>query len=32
MRRRAERSHGTFELTTPSGGGTRLTWTARAAA
>ena len=32
MRRRAERSHGTFELTTPIGGGTRLTWTARAAA
>ena len=32
MRRRAERSHGTFELTTPIGGGTCLTWTARAAA
>ena len=32
MRRRAERNGGTFQLTTPAGGGTRLTWTARAAA
>jgi signal transduction histidine kinase len=29
MRRRAERYHGALELSTPSGGGTRLTWTAR---
>ena len=29
MRRRAERNHGTFQLTTPAGGGTRLSWTAR---
>jgi signal transduction histidine kinase len=28
MRRRAERNHGTFQLTTPADGGTRLTWTA----
>ncbi len=32
MRRRAERNRGTFQLTTPAGGGTRLTWTARTAA
>ncbi len=32
MRRRAERNHGTFQLTTPASGGTRLTWTARTAA
>ena len=32
MRRRAEHNHGTFEITAPAGGGTRLTWTARAAA
>ncbi len=32
MRRRAERNHGTFQLTTPADGGTRLTWTARTAA
>jgi two-component system, NarL family, sensor histidine kinase DevS len=32
MRRRAERSRGTFQLTTPTSGGTRLTWTARTAA
>jgi signal transduction histidine kinase len=30
MRRRAERNGGTLELTTPAGGGTRLSWTARA--
>ncbi len=29
MRRRAERNGGTLQLTTPDGGGTRLTWTAR---
>ncbi|MCW2929770.1 MAG: putative signal transduction histidine kinase [Actinomycetia bacterium] len=29
MARRAERNGGTFQLTTPAGGGTRLTWTAR---
>jgi signal transduction histidine kinase len=29
MRRRAERNGGTFQLTTPATGGTRLTWTAR---
>jgi two-component system, NarL family, sensor histidine kinase DevS len=29
MRRRAERNGGTFKHTTPAGGGTRLTWTAR---
>ena len=29
MRCRAERNHGTFQLTTPASGGTRLTWTAR---
>ncbi|HSZ40744.1 MAG TPA: GAF domain-containing protein [Trebonia sp.] len=29
MRRRAERNGGTFQHATPSGGGTRLTWTAR---
>ena len=29
MRRRAERNGGTLELTTPVGGGTRLSWTAR---
>ena len=29
MRRRAERNGGTLQLTTPAGGGTRLTWTAR---
>jgi signal transduction histidine kinase len=28
MRRRAERNGGTFQLTTPATGGTRLTWTA----
>jgi two-component system sensor histidine kinase DevS len=28
MRRRAGRNGGTFQLTTPAGGGTRLTWTA----
>jgi signal transduction histidine kinase len=28
MRRRAGRHGGTFQLTTPAGGGTRLTWTA----
>jgi signal transduction histidine kinase len=32
MRRRAERNGGTFQLATPVGGGTRLTWTARPAA
>jgi signal transduction histidine kinase len=32
MRRRAERNGGTFQLTTPAGGGTRLTWTARTGA
>ena len=32
MRRRAERSGGTFQLTTPASGGTRLTWTGRTAA
>ena len=32
MRRRAERNRGTFQLTTPASGGTRLTWTARTAA
>ena len=32
MRRRAECNGGTFQLTSPSGGGTRLTWTARPAA
>ena len=32
MRRRAGRNGGTFQLTTPAGGGTRLTWTARTAA
>jgi signal transduction histidine kinase len=32
MRRRAARNGGTFQLTTPAGGGTRLTWTARTAA
>ena len=32
MRRRAGRNDGTFQLTTPAGGGTRLTWTARTAA
>ena len=32
MRRRAERNGGTFQLTTPADGGTRLTWTARTAA
>ncbi len=32
MRRRAERHRGTFQLTTPADGGTRLTWTARTAA
>jgi signal transduction histidine kinase len=31
MRHRAERNGGTFQLTTPPGGGTRLTWTARTA-
>jgi signal transduction histidine kinase len=30
MRHRAERNGGTFQLTTPGGGGTHLTWTARA--
>ena len=29
LRERAVRNGGTFELTTPGGGGTRLTWTAR---
>ncbi|MDQ2812403.1 MAG: GAF domain-containing protein [Actinomycetota bacterium] len=29
MRRRAERNGGTFQLTTPADGGTRLAWTAR---
>jgi len=29
MRRRAGRNGGTFQLTTPADGGTRLTWTAR---
>jgi two-component system, NarL family, sensor histidine kinase DevS len=29
MRRRAERNGGTLQTTTPAGGGTRLTWTAR---
>jgi signal transduction histidine kinase len=29
MRRRAERNGGTLQLTTPDGGGTRLTWTAQ---
>jgi signal transduction histidine kinase len=29
MRRRAERNGGTLQITCPSGGGTRLTWTAR---
>lgn len=29
MRRRAERNGGTIQLTTPDGGGTRLSWTAR---
>ena len=29
MRRRAEHNGGTLQLTTPDGGGTRLTWTAR---
>jgi two-component system sensor histidine kinase DevS len=28
MRRRAERNGGTFKITTPASGGTRLTWTA----
>ncbi len=32
MRRRAGRNHGTFQLTIPPSGGTRLTWTARTAA
>ena len=32
MRRRAGCNGGTFQLTTPAGGGTRLTWTARTAA
>ena len=32
MRRRAERNRGTFQLTTPASGGTRLTWTARTTA
>jgi signal transduction histidine kinase len=32
MRRRAECNGGTFQLISPSGGGTRLTWTARPAA
>ena len=32
MRRRAGRNGGTFQLTTPADGGTRLTWTARTAA
>ena len=32
IRRRAERNRGTLQLTTPASGGTRLTWTARAAA
>ena len=29
MRRRAENNGGTLQITTPDGGGTRLTWTAR---
>ena len=29
MRRRAENNSGTLQLTTPAGGGTRLSWTAR---
>jgi signal transduction histidine kinase len=29
MRRRAERNRGTLQITSPPGGGTRLTWTAR---
>ncbi len=29
MRRRAERNGGTFQLSTPAGGGTHLSWTAR---
>jgi signal transduction histidine kinase len=29
MRHRAERNGGTLQITSPSGGGTRLTWTAR---
>jgi len=29
MRRRAERNGGTFQLSTPTSGGTRLSWTAR---
>jgi signal transduction histidine kinase len=29
LRRRAERHHGTFTVTTPEAGGTRLAWTAR---
>jgi signal transduction histidine kinase len=32
MRRRAERNRGTLQITSPSGGGTRLTWTARSPA
>ena len=32
MPRRAERNRGTLQITSPSGGGTRLTWTARSAA
>jgi signal transduction histidine kinase len=32
MRHRAERNGGTFQLTTPGGGGTHLTWTARGGA
>jgi signal transduction histidine kinase len=32
MRRRAERNRGTLQITSPSGGGTRLTWIARSAA
>jgi signal transduction histidine kinase len=32
MRYRAERNGGTFQLTTPGGGGTHLTWTARGGA
>ena len=32
MHRRAERNGGTFQLTTPASGGTRLIWTARTAA
>ena len=31
MRRRAESNGGTLQITTPAGGGTRLTWTARSA-